>query len=164
MVLGKKLEETLNRQINEEMYSSYLYFAMATHFKNERLNGFAKWMERQSKEEMEHAMKFYGYILQRNGKVELGEIAKPSFAGKTPLEVFEATLKHEQRITKLVNDIYDLAGEEKDTAAGIFMQWFVNEQVEEEASVLEMIDALKMIGDSKQALFMLDHELGEHAG
>ncbi len=162
MKLGKKLEETLNSQINEEMYSSYLYLAMATHFKDERFNGFAKWMERQSKEELGHAMKIYGYLVQRNGKITLKAIKEPAFEGKTPLEVFNSTLKHEQHITKLVNDLYDLSGAEKDNATEIFMQWFVNEQVEEEATVLEIIDALKMIGDSKQALFMMDHEIGEH--
>ncbi|MBN2430277.1 MAG: ferritin [Acidobacteria bacterium] len=158
---SKKMEKALNKQINEELFSSYLYLAMSAWFESRNLPGFAQWMKVQAGEENEHAMKIFNFIFERRGDVELEAIEKPQAAWKSPLDAFEAAFKHEQHISGCINDLMDLAISEKDHATQAFLQWFVNEQVEEEASADAIVQQLRMIGESKNALFMLDRALGQ---
>jgi len=160
-MISKKMEKALNGQLNAELYSAYLYLSMAAYFESADLAGFANWMRIQVAEERFHAMKFYDYIIERGGRVTLGPIEAPPSDWDSPLAVFEATLTHEQKVTGLINDLMDLAREEKDNASEIFLQWFVNEQVEEEDNVGKALGQLKLIKDSPQALFMMDREMGQ---
>ena len=158
-MIDKEIEEAINRQINEEMYSSYLYLSMAAYFENMGLRGFANWMFVQFQEEKDHAMKFYRYLIERGGRVKLYEIKEPPHEWDSPLHAFEETLKHEKHITQCINDLVDLAEKKKDRATFNLLQWYVDEQVEEEANDEEIIQKLKMIGDNPQGLLMLDREL-----
>jgi ferritin len=160
-MLNQKIQDAFNKQINEELYSAYLYLSMSAHFESENLKGMANWMRVQAQEEMVHVMKFYTFILNRNGRVSLTQIGSPKTDWKSPLEAFEDVYKHECHITKCIHDLVDLSLKESDHAANTFLQWFVNEQVEEEASALEVADKLKFVGDNKVALFMMDNELGQ---
>jgi ferritin len=152
--------DALNNHMNEEFYSSYLYLAMAAHFEDKNLNGFANWFKLQSQEEYGHAMKFYGYINQVRGKVSLKAIKAPKSSWKSIMEAFKQTFDHEKHITGLINKLVGQAIQEKDYATNNFLQWFVTEQVEEEATVEEIINKLELVGDAKSGLFMLDRELG----
>ena len=158
-MINKKVETTLNEQVNAEIYSSYLYLSMSAYFSSINLAGFAQWMKAQALEEMVHAMKIYDYINERGGRVLLSAIAAPPTAWESPVVVFTATLEHEQKVTGLINNLVDVAIVEKDHATNIFLQWFVSEQVEEEASVDEVLQKLKMVGDQGHGLFMMDREL-----
>lgn len=160
-MLSEKMLEALNKQINAELYSSYLYLSMAAYFESISLSGFAKWMEAQTMEEMAHAKKMYDFVNERGGRVILEAIDKPQTEWSSPLEAFEAAYKHEQFVTGLINDLVDLALQEKDHATNNFLQWFVGEQVEEEASASEIVDKLKLVGDRGNAIFMMDRELGQ---
>ena len=158
-MLKKKIEDAFNEQINSELYSGYLYLSMAAHFESLGLPGFANWMKMQAKEEDMHAMKFYSHIHERGGTVVLKAIAAPPTTWESPIAAFEEAYKHEQHITSLINNLVDLAIAEKDHASNNFLQWFVAEQVEEEASVDEVIQHLKLTEGSKGALFMIDKQL-----
>ncbi|MBN1783198.1 ferritin [bacterium] len=158
-MLSKKMTDALNEQVNREMYSAYLYMAMSAHSESKGLKGFANWFMVQYHEEMSHAMKIYHYIHEQGAEVSLKAIAEPSSDFKSVLDMFEKTLAHEQFITKSINDLVDLAMAEKDHATTIFLQWYVTEQIEEEANDHEIIDKLKMIGDSPHGLFMVDSHL-----
>jgi ferritin len=158
-VIGKKLEKAINGQINNEMYSAYLYMAMSAHADSRGLKGFAKWFMVQYHEEMVHAMKMLEFVQSRNWEVKLGTIKEPPSSWKTPLEMFEKTLEHEQFITKCINDLVALARTEKDNAGEVFYQWYVTEQVEEEQNDNDIINMLKMAGDSMQGLMMVDAQL-----
>ena len=136
---------------------------MAAYFESANMNGFSQWMKVQSQEEYGHAMKFYSYLLQKGGKVTLLPIEKPKAVWGSTLEAFEDTYAHEQKITACIDHLVDLAVELKDHATNSFLQWFVNEQVEEEANDTKIIDDLKLIGDNKSGLFMLDRELGQRS-
>jgi len=160
-MLKTKMLNALNNQINAEIYSSYLYLSMESYFHSVSLGGFARWMRSQVQEELYHGMKFYDYVNERGGKVVLDAIARPEAEWKTPLDAFEHILKHEQMVTSLINDLMDLACEEKDHATKIFLQWFVSEQVEEEASVGEVVNRLNLIKKDSSGLFLLDAELGK---
>lgn len=160
-MLNRKMEKALNDQINAELYSAYLYLAMEAHFTMEGLPGFAAWMRAQTQEEMFHAMKMYDFIHERGGQAVLAAIAKPPGKWKSPVDVFENVLAHEQKVTGLINGLVDLALAEKDHATHIFLQWFVTEQVEEEASAGEVLQKLKLIGKDANGLFVLDRELGQ---
>ncbi|MFA0822163.1 MAG: ferritin [Methanomethylovorans sp.] len=151
--------KALNEQVNKEMYSAYLYLSMSAHCTNVGLNGFANWFMVQYQEETFHAMKIYNYINEQGEKVVLQAIEKPPSDFGTPLEMFQATLKHEQFITKSIHDLVTLALEEKDYATQIFLQWFITEQIEEESNDNEIISKLKLIGDNTSSLFVLDKEL-----
>ena len=148
-MLTEKIQKALNSQLNAELYSSYLYLAMNAYFKSLNLDGFASWMYYQAQEELMHSMKFYDFITQRGGKVELMEIKAPPAAWDSPLAVFEATLLHEQKVTGLINDLVDVALEQRDHATQIFLQWFVSEQVEEEESVSGVLEKLKLMGETQ---------------
>ncbi len=160
-MLSKKMEEALNRQINAEMYSSYLYLSMAAYFESIDLGGCAQWMKAQTQEEMVHAMKIYDYVHERGGKVTLAAIEAPPTTWDSPLAVFEQAYKHEQYVTSLINELMELAIAEKDHATQIFLQWFVSEQVEEEASANAVVQKMKLAGESSGGLFMVDRELGQ---
>ncbi|MDD2229705.1 MAG: ferritin [Candidatus Cloacimonetes bacterium] len=160
-MISKKLQDAINAQINRELYSEYLYISMQAWFANQNLDGFANWMDAQGKEERFHAMKFFNYLIERGGKVELKAIAQPTVDFKTPLKAIQAALAHEQFVTQSINDLMDIAIEEKDHASRGMLQWFVDEQVEEEASADRIVNRLKMIGDNAHALFMVDTELGK---
>jgi len=157
---SKKMIDALNNHLNEEYYSSYLYLSMAAYFETKNLKGVANWFKMQSQEEYGHGMKFYGFINQVGGKVNLKAIKAPKTNWKSIMEVFAETLAHEKHITGLINKLVGQAMLEKDYATNNFLQWFVTEQVEEEATVEEIINKLEMIGDAKSGLFMMDRELG----
>ncbi len=159
-MIDKKMEKALNGQVNAEMYAAYLYLALAAYFETTALDGFANWMYAQVEEEIGHAMRIFHFINERGGQVVLEAVTKPTADINSPLEAFEAALAHEQKVTGMINELVDLASELKDHATYNFLQWFVNEQVEEEDSVDEVIQKLKLIGDRGNAIFMLDKELG----
>ena len=159
-MISKKIEEAINKQINAELYSAYLYLSMASYFEASNLKGFANWMKAQATEEMGHAMKFYSFVNERGGRVVLDTIAKPPEKWDSPLAVFEYTYKHEQGVTSAINKLMDLAREEDDKPTEILLQWYVTEQVEEESSANEYVEKLKLVGSSGNGLMMLDHELG----
>lgn len=159
-MINKKVEEAINSQINAEMFSAYLYKSMSAYFSDMNLTGMATWMDLQAQEEMTHALKFYDYLIERGGRVRLLAIEEPASEWGSPIEVFRASYEHEQYITGRINDLADLAIQEKDHATGIMLQWFVTEQVEEEANVSEIVSKMEMISDSKHGLYMLDKELG----
>ena len=159
-MLSKAMQDAINEQINKELYSSYLYLSMAAYFESTGLPGFATWMRAQSQEELEHALKFFDYVNERGGRVELEAIDKPTVAWESPLAVFEATYEHEQMVTALINNLYKVALEENDYASQVMLHWFIDEQVEEEASVSQIVDSLERVGDKGQGLIMLDRALG----
>ncbi len=160
-MLKKKMLKALNNQINAEMYSGYLYLSMESYFQSVSLSGMANWMRGQVQEELFHGMKFYDYVNERGGKVVLDSIDKPDSNWKTPLAAFEHILKHEQMVTALINDLMELAIAEQDHATRIFLQWFVSEQVEEEATVGEVVDKLRLIKSDSSGLFLLDAEMNK---
>ncbi len=157
-MLSKKMEKAFNDQIKWEFYSAYMYLSLGAYFQEKGLPGFANWMNVQFQEEQFHAMKMYNYVLEKGGKIQLQAIDAPPHAWKSPLEAFQFALTHENHVTKRINDLVDLAQKEKDHASAIFMQWFVTEQVEEEASFGDTVNKLKLVGDGG-GLFMLDREL-----
>ncbi len=161
--MKKNMVQALNKQINEELFSSYLYLAMSAQFEDMSLPGFAGWMRVQAQEEISHAIIFFNYINERGDRVELEEIKKPQKQWKTPLEMFEAAYKHECYISDCINKLMDLAIKERDYATQNMLQWFIEEQVEEEASADAILQKLKRIGDAQGMLFMLDRELGERS-
>ncbi len=160
-MLNKKIEKALNEQLNAELYSAYLYLSMAAWFESQNLPGFAAWMRIQHREETVHGLKFFKFVAERRGRVALKAIDGPGTEWKSPLAAFEAAMKHEQYITGRIGELVNLALAEKDHASNAFLQWFVNEQVEEEASVDSIVQKLKMADKSAGALLMLDHELGK---
>ena len=160
-MLNPKIEEELNNQINEEVYSAYLYLSMSAHFESVGLKGFARWMHVQYREETDHAMKLYNYIHERGGRVRLQAIKEPPHEWKSPLHAFEETLKHEKHITERINCLVDLAEKEKDRATFNVLQWYIDEQVEEEANDEEILSKLRMIGDNPQGIFLIDQELAQ---
>ena len=160
-MLNKTIQGAMNEQIKNELYSAYLYLSMSAYCEAANLSGFAHWMRLQAQEEVEHAIKFYQFIYERGGRVVLQAIDQPPGEFLSPLNVFEQTLAHEQKVTALIHDLYALAVQEKDYASQAFLQWFVTEQVEEEANATQIVDTLKMIGDKSHALLMLDRELGK---
>ncbi|MGE5457740.1 MAG: ferritin [Methanococcaceae archaeon] len=160
-MIGKKMEKALNEQLNAELYSWYLYLSMSAHFEEHNFTGISKWMKIQAHEEYTHAMKFYDYIIQVGKIVSLEAISAPKRDWSSHLEVFEQVFEHEMKITEQINNLMNLAVEEKDHASNSFLLWFVNEQVEEVATAKIILEKAKFIGDSHNGLFMLDHEMGK---
>ncbi len=158
-MLTDKMKEALNKQINGEIYSAYLYLSMSAYSEYSGLKGVANWFMVQYKEEMEHAMKIYSYINNQGGQVKLMAVDQPPTEFESPLDMFEKTLNHEKSVTKRINDLVNLAIEEKDHATQIFLQWFVTEQVEEEANDSDIISKLKLAGTEGNALLIIDKEL-----
>ncbi|MDI6644432.1 MAG: ferritin [Methanobacteriaceae archaeon] len=160
-MLGEKIEDALNSQLNAELYSAYLYLAMNAYFESIDLGGFANWMRIQAQEELSHGMKIHDYIIQRGGRVILEEIEKPQTEWESPLDVFEHVYAHEQKVTGLINDLVNLSIEEKDHATNNFLQWFVEEQVEEEESSSGILNKVKLAGKDASSILMLDNEFGQ---
>ncbi len=158
-MLSKKMAEALNEQINKEMYSAYLYLSISVYADFKGLQGFANWYRVQYQEEMDHAMRIYTYVQEQGAQVKLKAIDEPPNDFGTPLQMVEKTLKHEQFVTQLINNLVDLAMKEKDHASQIFLQWFVSEQVEEESNVNEILDKIKLAGQEGNGIFMVDKEL-----
>ncbi|HKJ66181.1 MAG TPA: ferritin [Desulfopila sp.] len=158
-MLSEKMNDELNKQINAEMFSSYLYLSMSGWFESKGLSGFAAWMRVQAKEETFHAEKIYDYVYERGGKVKLGAIEQPDSEWSSALEIFEGALKHEEMVSGMINDLVNISLEEKDHATNNFLQWFISEQVEEEASAQSVVDKLNLIGDGS-GMFVLDQEMG----
>jgi ferritin len=160
MIIEQKMAEAINDQIQAELFSSYLYLAMAADFESKNLKGMARWMRKQAAEEQVHGMKFFDYLVERGGRVELKAIEQPQAEWSNPREAFEAAYVHEQKVTARIWKLADQAGAAKDHATSSLLKWFVDEQVEEEASVSEIVEKLKMIGDKTPGLMFLDKELG----
>lgn len=159
MKINKKVEDAIIKQINAELYSAYLYLGMSSKCTETNLKGFANWLYVQAQEEMTHAMKFYRFVLERGGHPALSAIEGVRTDWKSPLEMFQAAYDHEQKVTAMINNIVDIALAEKEHATVSMLNWFVDEQVEEEANSSEIAEKLKLIGESKEGLFMLDKEL-----
>lgn len=162
-MLNSKMQDALNRQINAELFSSYLYLSMSAYFESVGLAGMAGWMRAQAAEEQVHAMKMFAFINERDGRVLLDAVDKPKTEWNSPLEAFQEALQHEQKVTALINNLVDLAESEKDYATANFLQWFVNEQVEEESTARGICEKLKLVGDHGHALLMMDAQLGGRA-
>jgi ferritin len=160
-MLSKVVQDTINEQIKNELYSAYLYLSMSASCEAANLHGCAHWMRVQSQEEVSHAMKFFEFVFDRGGRVVLQAIDQPPVDFKSPLDLFQQTLQHEQKVTAMINHIYDLAAKENDYATQTFVQWFITEQVEEEKNASQILEQLKVIGDQPAALFMLDSYLGK---
>ena len=159
-MLNEAMQEALNRQINAELGAFYTYLSMSAWFEYRDLRGFAAWMRNHAEEEMTHAMKILDYVNERNGRVLLLPLDQPQTEWESPLDVFQDALKHEQHVTQLINDLVALSSSENDPASFSFLQWFVDEQVEEEALVDAAVQDLKLVGDYGPGLFLLDRELG----
>jgi len=158
-MINKKVEAAINAQINAELYSAYLYLSMNAYFHSVNLPGFANWMRVQALEEFTHADKFFSYLVSRGGRVKLDAVDGPPIQWKSALALFEEVLKHEQKVTSLINNLVDLSLKEKDHATNSMLNWFVDEQVEEESNADSIIQQLKLMGDSGHGLYMLDKEL-----
>ena len=160
-MLNQKVEQAFNEQLNAEAYSAYLYWSMSAYFESMNLKGFASWMRVQALEEMTHTEKFFNFIGERGGRVKLTTIAAPGIEWESPLAAFEAAFEHETIVTGRINELVDLAVAESDHASQVFLQWFVNEQVEEESSADAVIQRLKLAHGAPGALFMVDQELSQ---
>ena len=162
--IGKAMQDAMNEQINKEFFSSYLYLSMAAYFEDKNLTGFAHWMRLQADEEREHAMKFYNFILDAGGRVQLKAIDAPATEWKSNLEVAEQVAEHESKVTASIHALYELALQEKDYAAQVMLQWFISEQVEEEKNATELVAKLRLIEERGTAVLMLDHRLSKRSG
>jgi ferritin len=161
MKLSAKIEKALNDQLQLETASAYIYLGMAAYFESTPFTGFARWMEIQNGEELEHATKFFKYIIGRGGKVKLQAIGQPKSEYKSALEAYQVSLAHEQKVSAAINSLYELAAAEKDFATVSFLKWFIDEQVEEEKNVGDLVVKLEMVGDNRNGLFQLDHHAGK---
>ncbi|SHF19927.1 ferritin [Dysgonomonas macrotermitis] len=158
-MLSKKVQDALNKQINAEFWSAQLYLSMSAHFAKEGKNGFANWFKVQALEENDHAMRFFNYIVSRSGEVKILPIKEVPHEWASPLDAFKAALAHEKHVTALIDSLMTLANEEKDYATASMLKWFVDEQVEEEATAQDYIDSLEMIKDNGFGIYTLDKEL-----
>lgn len=163
MSLSKDIQEAINDQIHHEFLSAYVYLAMSAYLEAASLKGFSHWMRIQAKEEVNHAMKLFDYVNDRNGRVELKALEKPPFEFKSVLATFEQALEHEKKVTQLIHSLYEKATKEGDYATQVQLTWFIAEQVEEEATATEVVDRLKIAGNDGAALLILDRELGARA-
>jgi ferritin len=159
--MNKKVESAINKQIQIELNSGYIYLGMASYFESLGLKGFASWMHLQNTEEVAHGMKFYNFVFERGGQAELGALDKPAVQYKSVEEAFAVALAHEKFVTKSINELYELAQEEKDYPLQSVLQWFIDEQVEEEDAAQEVLDKIKMVSDSGHGLYMLDKEMAQ---
>ena len=162
-MINQTIQEALNAQINAEQYSAQLYLAMSVFLENKNFKGFAKWLRVQAEEETSHAMKLVDYVLERGGRVELKPIEAPAVNFGGPLQVFEGALKHEQLVTSKIHALYEAARGAKDYATEVMLQWFITEQVEEEANAGEIVERLKAVGEQGGAVWYLDKELGKRS-
>jgi len=158
-MIGDKMVEAINKQLNAELYSGYLYVSMSAYFESLDLPGFAHWMRAQAQEELLHAMNFYHYLVDKDARVAVLPIEQPPTEWDSPLAVFQHAYEHEQKISGLINALVERAMSERDFATNVVLQWFVNEQIEEEASAKAVVQQLKRAGASNEALMLLDREL-----
>ncbi|WP_419938809.1 ferritin [Candidatus Palauibacter sp.] len=163
-MIGTRMQAALNEQITQELYASQVYLSMCAHFEGEGLPGFAHWMRAQAEEEREHALRIFDFVHDREGQVSLRTIDAPPSEFGTPREVFEEALGHERKVSEMIGNLYRLAMDEADYPAQVMLQWFVNEQVEEEKTISDIVDRLRLAGDDKSALLMLETELGQRTG
>jgi ferritin len=161
MGLSRNFQDAINKQLNAELYSAYLYLSMAAYFESVNLTGFAHWMRVQHQEETGHALKLFDFVADRGGRVILEAIEQPPIEFQSPLEVMQQTLEHEQQVTSYIHRLYEAAAEESDYSAQVMLQWFISEQVEEEKVAAEIVEHLKKIGDDGTGLLMMDTRLGE---
>lgn len=162
-MLSKEIQDALNDQIKNEYFSSYTYLSMAAYCESINMGGFATWMRLQSEEELGHAMRLFDYVLNRDGRVVLQSIGKPQTKFKSLTEMFQIVLDHEREVTGMINRLYEQALSENDHATSVELQWFIQEQVEEEKSAQEVLDKLKLAGDNSSALLILDTQLSERS-
>ena len=162
-MLTKAVLEALNDQIRFEFSSAYVYLSMSAHCEAENLPGFARWLRVQWEEELKHGMKLFHFVFERGGRVMLQGIEKPAGKWKSPAEVFDHVLAHEQKVTASIHRLYDVATREKDYPTQVMLQWFISEQVEEEKNATEIVELLKLAGSSGPALLMVDRQLGARA-
>mgnify|MGYP001031523261 CR=1 FL=1 len=160
-MIGKRMEEALNEQIREELFSAYLYLAMAAYFHSQGLEGMARWMEVQVEEEKEHALRIYKHVVERGGRVKLQALREPQFEWDSPLSAWRAAYEHERYISERIHKLVELARQEKDYPAEVMLQWFVSEQVEEEDQARRVADILERFGDAPGQVLWLDLELGK---
>jgi len=160
-MLNKVVQDAINEQIKNEIYSAYLYLAMSAQFESESLPGFAKWTRMQADEETDHALKLFDYVNERGGRVELMAIDQPPKEFGAPLQVFEQVLAHEKKVTGLIHKLYETALKENDYATQVMLHWFIDEQVEEEANASLIVDQLKMAEDHKGIMINIDHHVGK---
>ncbi len=158
-MISESMQKALNDQLNLELYSAYVYGSMAAHFEHKNLSGFANWMQIQVQEELGHSSKFFKYLTDSGGKVVLQAIAQPPTEFASPLAALEEAYKHETKVTKAIHELMSLARKENDYATEVFLQWFVTEQVEEEAAADDIVQKLKMVGEDPRGLFMIDRQL-----
>jgi ferritin len=163
-MMSKTMQDALNEQMKHEFYSSYLYLSMSAYCDQANLPGLARWMRAQAQEETKHAMKIFDHMLDRGGRVELRELGRPPVDFSSPRDVFEQAHKHEQQVTASINKVYGLAVDERDFASTVFLDWFVQEQVEEEKTSGLLAEQLRMVGEDRPGLLMLDRELGQRKG
>ncbi len=163
-MISDTVQKALNDQIKHELYSSYLYLSMCAHFEAANLGGFAHWMRLQAQEELGHALKFFDYVIDQGGQVTLQAIDQPPAKFGSPVAVFQSVLEHEKKVTGLIHDLVALAARENDYATQNALIWFVNEQVEEERNATQIVEELKMIGESGASLFMVDRQLAARGG
>jgi len=163
-MIKETIEKAINDQIAMELASAYTYLSMAAYFDHKAFNGFSHWMQRQRAEEEGHAMRLYHYLDDRDGRIELQALEKPRHDFDSPLEVFELSLENERKVTDSIHALCELAQKEKDHATVSMLRWFIDEQVEEEKTALEMVDKLKLAGDHPGALLILDKEAGQRSG
>ena len=161
--MNEKVLKALNDQVKHEFYASFLYLSIASYLENIPYDGFGKWFRKQAEEEHEHAMKIYNYIIDRNCHVDLQAIDKPLVKFKSVLEVFELALEHEQKVTKYIHHLYELANKEKDYGTAVFLQWFITEQVEEEKNANDNVDQVRLVADDPTGLFVLDQNFSKKA-
>ncbi len=163
-MLPKRVEQAMNDQLQKELQSAYIYLSMSAACESQSLPGCASWLRNQWQEEIAHAMKFYNFIIDRDGQVKLQQLDAPPSDFGSPLSVFERALENERAVTASINGLYELVAKEKDFASQALLDWFVTEQVEEEATVGQIVDDLKRVGNSGDGLFLLDKELGGRGG
>ena len=160
-MIDARVQNALNDQLNAEFYASYYYLAMSAYFKETDFDGFATWMRSQAQEELSHAMKIFDFINDREGVVDLKEIQSPIPSWDSPLAAFESAYEHEREVTEQIYNLVDMSLEKRDHATNTFLQWFVTEQVEEEATAVDIVNKLKLVGNDGNGLFLLDRDLGE---
>lgn len=159
-MLSQGIQDAINDQIHHEFHSAYVYLSMSAYLEAANFIGFAKWMRMQAQEEVKHGMKLFDYVNDRNGRVTLKTLEQPPVQFKSALDVFEHALEHEKKVTGLIHTLYELAKKENDYATQVALQWFINEQVEEESTATKVVDRLKIAGNDGAALLMLDNEMG----
>ncbi len=162
-MITQRMQDALNGQLNLEFDGAYSYLSMSAHFHTLNLNGFANWMRVQAREELRHAMKFDDFIVDRDGEVDLQEVKAPPKKWETALDVFEDAFRQEQNVSAEIHGLVDLSLEHRDHATNTFLQWFVSEQVEEEAIISELVDTLKLVGSDGNGLFLLDRDLSQRS-